>query len=182
MSSSSPMILIMNYFQTSLQLHPFSQAPNLHVWILAKHTHLETLDHVSKMEWVFPFTTCPSSVPSHLHNGSTIRPLGQANRNQSPPDSLFLTSHIRLPTPGTSTKICGKSVPFPFPLSLPIWRPPSACSCTLAGLPHILPHCFCNLAHRGPPKGSLRNTAMANTFKKTARSLSTKVRFKDLKI
>lgn len=36
------MIFIMNYFQSSLQPYPLSQAPNLCVWILTKYTHLQT--------------------------------------------------------------------------------------------------------------------------------------------
>ena len=35
---SSFMIFIMNYFQTSLQPYPLSQAPSLCVWILTKYT------------------------------------------------------------------------------------------------------------------------------------------------
>ena len=64
---SSSRLLIMNYFKMPLQPYPFSQAPDLHVWMLAKHTHLDTLPCVSKMELIFPFTTGPSSVSRHLH-------------------------------------------------------------------------------------------------------------------
>ena len=64
---SSSRLLIMNYFKMPLQPYPFSQAPGLHVWMLAKHTHLDTLPCVSKTELIFPFTTGPSSVSPHLH-------------------------------------------------------------------------------------------------------------------
>ena len=102
------MIFIMNYFQTSLQPYPLSQAPNLCVWILTKYTHLQTFRPHVQNGTGLPFHNLSLCIKAH-HKFP-----GQANRNQSPPNSLFLTSHVRWPTCSTSTKIYSQSVAFLF--------------------------------------------------------------------
>lgn len=134
----------MNYLQTSLWPHPFSQAPISRLNSCQVRIPRYLILHVPNWMHYLPITTHTSSVSLICSMVAQSIPLVTETETSHPRLPLPYLSHLS-PDPVFSTETC-ESAPLLFLLSLPKFRPhrlsPGLPRGPLAGLPNTLAHSF----------------------------------------